>query len=867
MGIRVNEQLMDSFVSLDTGWIDMGRYEPLTFSLYATGLSTGDTVTIYQSNGSKNPVDGYPYGPSSTEAGQASSTTITPTSLLWAPSIGTQYIRLKKTSASSTQSPPTTPTLTAVAGLSQPNPPTLSVVQGGQSGVGTTTYYAKASYVTNYGETLESAESSLEVLGIPSTPTLTKVAGGTVPRGTTIYTKVTYQDGMGETLPSSEASAVVGVVDPTTAPTLSKAAGALPPATYYAKYTYTDTLGETLASPEVSLVVGVDTPTVALALSSATGTLTPATYFTKYTYVNTFGETLASPESSLAVGVVDPTTAPTLSKAAGSLTPATYYTKYTYVDAFGETLPSSEASLAVGVDTPSAPTVTATTGTGSLAAATYYTVVTYVNTLGETVASPETQTVLSATGEIVVTSPAASGDATGYNVYISTSTGTETKQNSAAVAIGTNYTQSTALIAGAVAPAASTATGELIVESPAASGDATGYNVYISTSTGTETKQNASAITLGTNYVQNAALAAGAAVPASSTATGELVVTSPAASGDATDYNIYISTSTGTETKQNATAIAIGTGYTQSAALAVGAALPSSTTATGELTVASPASSGDATNYNVYISTSTGTETKQASVAIGTNYTQNSALAAGTALPTANTAVGNLLVSAPPAAGDAVWWNLYASTTSGAETKQNGARVSLSKNLTLIATPSTTGATVPTSFTANGLLQVSSPVAITGATSWNAYVSTATGTETKQNTGTLAIGTAWTEPTSGLISGSSRSTTKYTAYVQIAYATGTAGTTAASSEANILLNPEQIFSVASPAASSPATGYNVYAATTSGSEALQNPAPVAIGAAWVEPVTGLTTGGTAAPSTVTAQLSETVVRMWGEVKT
>lgn len=39
------------------------------------------------------------------------------------------------------------------------------------------------------------------------------------------------------------------------------------------------------------------------------------------------------------------------------------------------------------------------------------------------------------------------------------------------------------------------------------------------------------------------------------------------------------------------------------------------------------------------------------------------------------------------------------------------------------------------------------------ATGWNVYVSTATGMETKQNTGVIALGTAWTEPTTGLITG------------------------------------------------------------------------------------------------------------------
>ena len=54
---------------------------------------------------------------------------------------------------------------------------------------------------------------------------------------------------------------------------------------------------------------------------------------------------------------------------------------------------------------------------------------------------------------------------------------------------------------------------------------------------------------------------------------------------------------------------------------------------------------------------------------------------------------------------------------------------------------------------ANTLLNVASPTFALGVTGWNVYVSTATGTETKQNSTPIAIGTAWVEPTSGLIAG------------------------------------------------------------------------------------------------------------------
>jgi RHS repeat-associated protein len=55
---------------------------------------------------------------------------------------------------------------------------------------------------------------------------------------------------------------------------------------------------------------------------------------------------------------------------------------------------------------------------------------------------------------------------------------------------------------------------------------------------------------------------------------------------------------------------------------------------------------------------------------------------------------------------------------------------------------------------ANNLLQVSSPSSVPGATGYNVYVASASGQELLQNGATpIAIGTNWTEPTSGLVTG------------------------------------------------------------------------------------------------------------------
>lgn len=121
------------------------------------------------------------------------------------------------------------------------------------------------------------------------------------------------------------------------------------------------------------------------------------------------------------------------------------------------------------ITSPAAPTLTSSAG-GTLAATTYYVKITYVTAAGETLASGETSLAVAANNVLGVTSPAAQAGATGYNVYVSTATGTETKQNSAPIAIGTGWTEpTTGLIAGAALPAASTA-GSLLTVSAVTNG-------------------------------------------------------------------------------------------------------------------------------------------------------------------------------------------------------------------------------------------------------------------------------------------------------------------------------------------------------------------------------------------------------------
>jgi len=89
-----------------------------------------------------------------------------------------------------------------------------------------------------------------------------------------------------------------------------------------------------------------------------------------------------------------------------------------------------------------------------------------------------------------------------------------------------------------------------------------------------------------------------------------------------------------------------------------------------------------------------------------------------------------------------------------------------------------------------------------------------------------------------------------TCYVKVTYVNGS-GETTPSPEANIAVPANNFLIVQSPPAESPATGWNVYASTTSGAEVLQNSTPIPIGTNWTQSA-ALATTGAAPPSSNTA---------------
>jgi hypothetical protein len=95
---------------------------------------------------------------------------------------------------------------------------------------------------------------------------------------------------------------------------------------------------------------------------------------------------------------------------------------------------------------------------GSRAAQTYYVQTTYITPAGETLPSAMRSLAVPVNNLLTVASPPVLAGASGWNVYVGTTSSNLQKQNSALLGIGTGYTEPVSgLVAGAVPPAVSTA--------------------------------------------------------------------------------------------------------------------------------------------------------------------------------------------------------------------------------------------------------------------------------------------------------------------------------------------------------------------------------------------------------------------------
>ena len=109
---------------------------------------------------------------------------------------------------------------------------------------------------------------------------------------------------------------------------------------------------------------------------------------------------------------------------------------------------------------------------------------------------------------------------------------------------------------------------------------------------------------------------------------------------------------------------------------------------------------------------------------------------------------------------------------------------------------------------------------------------------------------AASQPTLGSVAGGSLAATTY--YVQIAWIDAGGVVGLPSTETSLAVAANELLTVTNAAAPSWAASWNVYAATASGYETLQNTTPIPIGTAvWTEPTGGLTTTGATPPTTTT----------------
>lgn len=218
--------------------------------------------------------------------------------------------------------------------------------------------------------------------------------------------------------------------------------------------------------------------------------------------------------------------------AGGVLTVTTAPTSGTY--AVGQIvsmagLPPGTYSTAITIDTVAPPTngaLTATSG-GTLAATTYYVRSTWVTASGQTTGATETSLAVAADNVLNVAAPSSPpANATGWNVYVSTSSGTETLQNSTPLGTTTAWVEpTTGLVAGASLPSSNTATFDTIT---LANADSATIPAVSTATSFTAYGQQATPFTVLQNVPSPATFTASLAQPASGAAFGVLTVTAVA---------------------------------------------------------------------------------------------------------------------------------------------------------------------------------------------------------------------------------------------------------------------------------------------------------------------------------------------------
>lgn len=105
-----------------------------------------------------------------------------------------------------------------------------------------------------------------------------------------------------------------------------------------------------------------------------------------------------------------------------------------------------------GLSAPPAPATSAAPG-GAISATTYYVRTTLVTPAGETPASSEVSQAAASNMLLTVSSPALAQNATGWNVYVATTAGNETRQNAVPIPLGSAWTEpASGIVAGVATP-------------------------------------------------------------------------------------------------------------------------------------------------------------------------------------------------------------------------------------------------------------------------------------------------------------------------------------------------------------------------------------------------------------------------------
>ena len=558
-------------------------------------------------------------------------------------------------------SPTIQPTLTAVADI-QGTPSGAPVLSAGSdlvsppntaanvsstadaTGLIAGTYFVKYSWTNNVGgESQSSAEQSIVLaapsdirVGIPvapfaatnaniyiSTATNTEKLAGTVAGGATL-TIATLPLFSANKVPTSSVATLSTVTDSTS----SLAAG-----TYFVEYAWRNSAGQTTSSSlEQTIAVAAGSTSVKVQVPSA-----PSGASNANIYISTVsgGELLAGTTagSTLVINVLPTTTAAAPLTNTAGLTPGTYFVKYNWVDNFSN-------------------------ATGS---------------------SPESTIVLTAPlSDIRVGGSAPSNSAATFNVFVSTTTGTEKLAGN--VARGSTFTINSIPTTTAAAPATPLATFTTAV-------DATGLpaGTYFVEYTWTNSVGSETAASFEQSVV--------------TTGTGDLVVNLPTAPAGAVNSNIYISSTSGGErlaSSQLATQTAVIKGLPFSLATAAptnsNVGLPAGTyfvayTWVGDNTTTSGESSIDYIDPQPAVSGGRVIKSDEKTIVL----TQASDIVVST-FGTIPTGVGSV--------------NVYIGTATGAE--KLAGNIPTSGSLTIKSLPSSTQPGIPTSLN-NTIAAVSNP--------------------------------------------------------------------------------------------------------------------------------------------------------------